>query len=75
MNKLVLMANTIDSNIKTWARSEKGQGSIEYIGIAVIAGLIIAGIVTLFTAGGPGITAITDGIQGIIDGIFGDSAY
>ena len=54
-------------------RREAGQGTIEYLGIAVVIGIVIAAVVAFMTGGGT--QAITDGISNIIDGIVGDSAY
>ncbi|MGX6451641.1 hypothetical protein [Brevibacterium paucivorans] len=77
MNKLELMAHKVDVNARVFAgavaeklqkRREAGQGSIEYIGIAVIAAIIVAAIIAFFNDKGN--KAITDGLQKIIKGIF-----
>ena len=82
MNKLELMAHKVDVNARAFAgtvaeklqeRREAGQGSIEYIGIAVIAAIIVAAIITFFN--GEGNKAITEGLKGLIDGIFGKSPF
>ena len=78
MNKLELMAHKVDVNARAFFaelqdRREAGQGSIEYIGIAVIAAIIVAAIITFFN--GEGNKAITEGLKGLIDGIFGKSPF
>ncbi|WP_293878862.1 hypothetical protein [uncultured Brevibacterium sp.] len=78
MNKLELMAHKVDVNARAFFaelqdRREAGQGSIEYIGIAVIAAIIVAAIIAFFNDKGN--QAITDGLQGLIDGIFGKSPF
>jgi len=82
MNKLELMAHKVDVNARAFAgavaeklqdRREAGQGSIEYIGIAVIAAIIIAAIIAYFS--GDGVDKITEGLRGIVDGIFENSPY
>ena len=82
MNKLELMAHKVDVNARAFAgavaeklqeRREAGQGSIEYIGIAVIAAIIVAAIIGFFTETGN--KKITDGLQGLIEGIFGKSPF
>lgn len=78
MNKLELMAHKVDVNARAFFaelqdRREAGQGSIEYIGIAVIAAIIVAAIIAFFNDTGN--QAITDGLQGLIDGIFGNSPF
>ena len=78
MNKLELMAHKVDVNARAFfaelqERRENGQGSIEYIGIAVIAAIIISVIIAYFS--GEGKTAINDGLKAIVDGIFGKSPF
>ena len=78
MNKLELMAHKVDVNARAFFaelqdRREAGQGSIEYIGIAVIAAIIVAAIIAFFNDKGN--QAIADGLQGLIDGIFGKSPF
>lgn len=82
MNKLELMAHKVDVNARAFAgavaeklqdRREAGQGSIEYIGIAVIAAIIVAAIITFFNDSGNKL--ITEGLKGLIDGIFGKSPF
>ena len=78
MNKLELMAHKVDVNARAFFaelqdRREAGQGSIEYICIAVIAAIIVAAIIAFFNDTGN--QAITDGLQGLIDGIFGNSPF
>lgn len=73
MNKLELMAHKVDVNARAFFaelqdRREAGQGSIEYIGIAVIAAIIVAAIIAFFNKTGNGL--ITDGLKGLIEGIF-----
>ncbi|GAA1188329.1 hypothetical protein JOE56_000878 [Brevibacterium paucivorans] len=78
MNKLELMAHKVDVNARAFFaelqdRREAGQGSIEYIGIAVIAAIIVAAIIAFFNDTGN--QKITDGLQGLIEGIFGNSPF
>lgn len=78
MNKLELMAHKVDVNARAFFaelqdRREAGQGSIEYIGIAVIAAIIVAAIIAFFNDKGN--QAITDGLSGLIEGIFGKSPF
>ena len=78
MNKLELMAHKVDVNARAFfaelqERREAGQGSIEYIGIAVIAAIIVAAIIAFFNDTGN--QKITDGLQGLIEGIFGNSPF
>lgn len=78
MNKLELMAHKVDVNARAFFaelqdRREAGQGSIEYIGIAVIAAIIVAAIIAFFNESGN--KAITEGLKGLIDGIFGKSPF
>lgn len=47
-------------------RDDRGQGSVEYVGIIIVVGLIIAAIITLATPIG---TAIGGKIQEAVDGI------
>lgn len=54
-------------------RREEGQGTIEYIGIAVVVALILSAV--LIYMSGTGADAIRDGVQGIIDGILGDNPW
>ncbi|MCT1689949.1 hypothetical protein M3B11_03080 [Brevibacterium sp. p3-SID960] len=77
MHKLQLMAHKVDVNARTFAsaaqealaaKREKGQGTIEYIGIIVVISVIIAGLVFFFN--GEGKTAISEGITDVIDSIF-----
>lgn len=77
MHKLQLMAHKVDVNARTFAsaaqealaaKREKGQGTIEYIGIIVVISVIIAGLVFFFN--GEGKTAISDGVKGVIESIF-----
>lgn len=74
MVQLLKMKNRIDENVQAVSsalqeRREAGQGTIEYIGIAVVITVIIAGLVTWFSSTGN--NAISTGIQGVIDSIFG----
>ncbi len=83
MNKLELMAHKVDVNARAFAgavaeklqeRREAGQGSIEYIGIAVIAAIVIAGIIAFFKD--TGINDIKTGLGNVIKGIFqGNQEY
>ncbi len=78
MNKLELMAHKVDVNARAFFaelqdRREAGQGSIEYIGIAVIAAIIVAAIIAFFNESGN--KAITEGLNGLIEGIFGKSPF
>ncbi|MGW9825507.1 Flp pilus assembly pilin Flp [Brevibacterium pityocampae] len=81
MNQLNRMAHQIDVNARVFAQSvreklndrESGQGTIEYIGIIVVITIIIAALVALFNGGIK--SSVESGLQGIVDGIFGDSAY
>lgn len=52
-------------------RREEGQGTIEYIGIAVVVAIILSAI--LIYMSDTGASDITDGITEIIDGILGRS--
>lgn len=79
MNKLELMAHKVDVNARAFfaelqERRENGQGSIEYIGIAVIAAIVIAGIIYFFKNGGN--EQIQNGLKNVIEGIFkGNEEY
>ena len=83
MNKLELMAHKVDVNARVFAgavaeklqkRREAGQGSIEYIGIAVIAAIVIAGIIYFFNH--TGTDQIKNGLENVIKGIFqGNEKY
>lgn len=57
MNKLELMAHKVDVNARAFAgavadklqeRREAGQGTIEYLGIAVLIAVLVAALVTFF---------------------------
>ena len=80
MNKLELMAHKVDVNARAFFaelqdRREAGQGSIEYIGIAVIAAIVIAGIIAFFNSDN-GVKQIQDGLGNVIKGIFqGNEKY
>lgn len=79
MNKLELMAHKVDINARAFfaklqERRENGQGSIEYIGIAVIAAIVIAGIIFFFN--NKGTEQIQNGLENVIKGIFqGNEKY
>ncbi|MDK7750723.1 hypothetical protein QP572_10230 [Brevibacterium sp. UMB10442] len=79
MNKLELMAHKVDVNARAFfaelqERREAGQGSIEYIGIAVIAAIVIAGIIFFFN--NKGTEQIQKGLENVIKGIFqGNEKY
>ena len=68
MNKLELMAHKVDVNARAFfaelqERREAGQGTIEYLGIAVLIAVLVAALVAFFEkdiadAIGKGITDI-----------------
>lgn len=77
MNKLELMAHKVDVNARAFAgavadklreRRENGQGTIEYLGIAVLIAVLIAALVPMFN------TEIKDAlyksIKSVIEAIF-----
>lgn len=77
MNKLELMAHKVDVNARAFAGAamdkvkearENGQGTIEYLGIAVLISVLVAALVTFF--GGDIATAINKNITGVINKIF-----
>jgi hypothetical protein len=55
-------------------RSERGQGSVEYVGIVLVVGAIMLALIGVASgASVTGIrTAITDGIKDAIDALSGD---
>lgn len=74
MNKLELMAHKVDVNARAFFaelqnRREAGQGTIEYLGIAVLISVLVAALVTFF--GGDIADTIGDSIKGVIENIFG----
>lgn len=52
-------------------RREEGQGTIEYIGIAVVVAIILSAILIFMSD--TGADSIRDGVSDIIDGILGRS--
>lgn len=80
MNKLELMAHKIDVNARAFAgaameklqeRREAGQGTIEYLGIAVLISVLVVGALGFFRTDIAG--AIRDGVTGVINNIFSHS--
>lgn len=74
MNKLELMAHKVDVNARAFFaelqdRREAGQGTIEYLGIAVLISVLVAALVTFF--GGDIADAIGKNVTDVIDKIFG----
>ena len=75
MNKLELMAHKVDVNARAFfaelqERREAGQGTIEYLGIAVLISVLVAALVAFFKDGGAIPDAIGNSIKGVIDKIF-----
>jgi hypothetical protein len=51
----------------TVAQDEKGQGTLEYVGIVVVAGILVAAVVDALGNGGEITTAIKNEITDIIN--------
>ena len=73
MNKLELMAHKVDVNARAFFaelqdRRENGQGTIEYLGIAVLIAVLVAALVGAFRTDIAG--AIGDNITAVIEKIF-----
>lgn len=77
MNKLELMAHKVDVNARVFAgavvdklreRRENGQGTIEYLGIAVLIAVLIAALVPMFNSQIK--EAIGGSIKKVIEAIF-----
>lgn len=77
MNKLDLMAHKVDVNARMFAgavadklreRRENGQGTIEYLGIAVLIAVLIAALVPMFN--GEIKEALGKSIKSVIEAIF-----
>lgn len=80
MQALNRMAHQIDVNAQKFAegaaaalrnRREAGQGTIEYVGIAVVITVIIAGLVIAFNDTLN--EEIKEGISGVLEAIFGQT--
>ncbi|EFG47367.1 hypothetical protein HMPREF0183_1358 [Brevibacterium mcbrellneri ATCC 49030] len=80
MNKLELMAHKVDVNARAFAelaveklqeRRENGQGTIEYLGIAVLISLLVAGLVGAFKTDIA--NALKENIVNVISNIFGNT--
>lgn len=77
MNKLELMAHKVDVNARALfaelqERRENGQGTIEYLGIAVLIAVLVAALVGAFQ--GDIAKAIGDNITKVINKIFNKEA-
>lgn len=81
MNKLELMAHKVDVNARAFAgavadklqeRREAGQGTIEYLGIAVLIAVLVAALVAFFQDNIA--SAIGENVTKVINKIFNKEA-
>jgi hypothetical protein len=63
--KLIEMYATLVAALSS--RDEKGQGTLEYVGIVVVAGILVAAVVDALGNGGEITTAIKNEITDIIN--------
>jgi hypothetical protein len=64
-SKLIEMYATLVAALSS--RDEKGQGTLEYVGIVVVAGILVAAVVDALGNGGEITTAIKNEITEIIN--------
>jgi hypothetical protein len=64
-SKLIELYATLVATLT--ARDEKGQGTLEYVGIVVVAGILVAAVVDALGNGGEITKAIKDEITEIIN--------
>jgi len=65
-SKLIELYVTLVATLTT-GRDEKGQGTLEYVGIVVVAGILVAAVVDALGNGGEITTAIKNEITDIIN--------
>lgn len=65
-SKLIELYATLVATLTT-GRDEKGQGTLEYVGIVVVAGILVAAVVDALGNGGEITTAIKNEITEIIN--------
>lgn len=64
-DKMIQLYSLLAARLHT-ARTERGQGTLEYVGIAIVAAILVAAVVTAVTDSDIE-TTIKDNIQDIID--------
>jgi len=65
-SKLIELYATLVATLAS-GRDEKGQGTLEYVGIVVVAGILVAAVVDALGNGGEITTAIKNEITDIIN--------
>jgi len=65
-NALIALYATVNAMISA-PREEKGQGTLEYVGIVIVAGILVLAIVSALGQGDVIKTAISDGIDKVIN--------
>ncbi|MFD1859865.1 hypothetical protein EHW97_10270 [Aeromicrobium camelliae] len=65
MDKLIALYATLTSMVAAPRDKEEGQGTLEYVGIVIVAGILVTAIVTALGGGDTISSAITSGINKI----------
>lgn len=65
-NALISLYATLTSMVSA-PREEKGQGTLEYVGIVIVAGILVLAIVSALGEGNVIKTAVSDGIDAVIN--------
>lgn len=64
--KLIQMYAVLTAHLQAPARDERGQGTLEYVGIAIVAGILVTAVVDALANGGAIRDAITTQIDKIV---------
>lgn len=63
MDKLIALYATLTSMVAAPRDKEEGQGTLEYVGIVIVAGILVLAVVSALGEGNVISTAISEGIE------------